>query len=282
MRSDVWDRSGVRVRIGSRSVVFIVVFLFAGMSVTPFVSETGARDAPGSTAPEATYHVSSKAEFAVDRARVPGPVGLLDGVFKENVGQVKNEAVRFYGDMGGVRVGFAVSAVDIIVAERTPSRPALGGHPRDLPSRSATIPSGPEIERGVLVQMMFEGSNRVVPKGREELPYRTNYFIGNATEWRTGVRSYREIVYENLYNGIDLFYRSTPEGAKYEFVVHPGADLERLVVAYDEVQEMRVDPGGLVLHTVVGDLLDGPLRAFEDTGEAVPCAFAPRGRRSFS
>ena len=90
-----------------------------------------------------------------------------------------------------------------------------------------------------------------------------SYFRGPREAWKTGLPSFGEIVYENLWPGIDLVYRAGVEALKYEFVVRPGADPGRI--------RLRVQGATSVTRTVDGSLrVDTPVAAFED---APPTAY---------
>ena len=59
-----------------------------------------------------------------------------------------------------------------------------------------------------LLQMRLVGANpnpKIV--GTEELPGKSNYFIGNdPKKWRTNVPNYAKVKYANVYPGVDLVY----------------------------------------------------------------------------
>jgi hypothetical protein len=62
--------------------------------------------------------------------------------------------------------------------------------------------------------------------GRDELPGKVNYFIGNdPKKWRTNVPTYGKVRYHNVYPGVDLDYYGNQGGQlEYDFIVAPGAD----------------------------------------------------------
>jgi hypothetical protein len=62
--------------------------------------------------------------------------------------------------------------------------------------------------------------------GAEELPGKSNYFIGNdPKKWRTNVPTYAKVRYHNVYPGVDLEYYGNQGGQlEYDFIVAPGAD----------------------------------------------------------
>ena len=65
--------------------------------------------------------------------------------------------------------------------------------------------------------------------GADELPGKSNYFIGNdPKKWRTNVPTYAKVKYEGIYPGIDLVYYGNQRQLEYDFVVAPGADPHRI------------------------------------------------------
>src|SRR2546428_9759970 len=150
--------------------------------------------------------------------------------FPANSGQLSNPAVQFYLSTGPMRVGFAASEILFVVAE----------------------PHSPE--RGVLVRASFENASHSDPVGTGLLPHRTNYLVGrNQAQWRTNLPSYRQVVYARLYDGIDLVFTATASGAKYTFVIAPGADPAAIGIRFEGMEGLRLDPSGnLVIQTMAG------------------------------
>ena len=213
---------------------------------------------------------------------VPDPAALraLSGAgFTENVGQVGNGDVRFYAASAGMQVGFVPSGVLFRLVGQSPSETVARRQDRTPAADTELSP----MRRGVLLRLTFEGANIVVPEGNWELPHRSHFFLGNdPAEWHTDVRSYREVIYENLYEGIDLIYRVTNEGLKYDFLVHPGASPGQIAAHYEGANSLMVeDDSALILRTVAGDLHDSAPVALQEDGSHANCAFAVRDARSF-
>jgi uncharacterized repeat protein (TIGR03803 family) len=105
-----------------------------------------------------------------------------------------------------------------------------------IPALSQMVPEPNPGEGGVaerleaqplqVVRMRLVGGNakgRVV--GLDQLPGRSNYFIGNdPKKWRTNVPSYARVKYQGVYPGVDLVYYGNQRQLEYDFVVAPGAD----------------------------------------------------------
>ena len=103
--------------------------------------------------------------------------------------------------------------------------------------------------------MRLVGGNakgRVV--GLDELPGRSNYFIGNdPKKWRTNVPSYAQVKYEGVYPGVDLVYYGNQRQLEYDFVVAPGADPNQIKLSFAGADGMRVDAASGDLVLKVGD-----------------------------
>jgi len=80
--------------------------------------------------------------------------------------------------------------------------------------------------------------------GLEELPGKSNYFIGNdPKKWRTNVPNYAKVKYANVYPGVDLVYYGNQGKLEYDFVVQPGADARSIQLAINS-DEPDARPGG--------------------------------------
>jgi len=108
------------------------------------------------------------------------------------------------------------------------------------------------------VEVHFQGTSPVEPKGQDELPHRTNYFLGNdPSKWRTGVPNYQEVVYEGIYDGIDLVFYAVEQGLKYDFLVLPGAQVNKICWSYEGAEDVLADEeGALHVVTVAGELVE--------------------------
>src|SRR5689334_23609800 len=81
--------------------------------------------------------------------------------------------------------------------------------------------------------------------GLEELPGKSNYFIGNdPRKWRTNVPTYAHVRYQDVYPGIDLMYHGQQGQLEYDFVVSPGADPKTIRLVLEGAERLRVDSQG--------------------------------------
>jgi hypothetical protein len=123
-----------------------------------------------------------------------------------------------------------------------------------------------------VVKLDFVGANpEVKPEGRDPMPAVISYFKGPREEWRTGLKTYASVIYRDLWPGIDLLYTGTVNRLKYSFLVKPGADPERIRLAYRGVSSLSVsDAGQLEVKTPVSGFQDDRPVAYQEVeGRAV-------------
>jgi hypothetical protein len=177
---------------------------------------------------------SAQAAGGVRRTRGYGDLPLA---FESNRGQA-NARVRFIS-RGRDRSLFLTSSEAVLALHHgsAPERAAA-------PSRSRR-----KAESSAVLRMKFVGANSSVePSGSDELPGKSNYFIGNdPKQWHADVPLYSKVVYRNIYPGIDLVFYGAQGRLEYDYIVSPGADLRRI----------RFDLSGArkILRASNGDLL---------------------------
>jgi len=105
-----------------------------------------------------------------------------------------------------------------------------GNDSRSLTTGPVPPSARPWMEGGnssAVLRMQLAGANpRAAVMGADELPGKSNYFIGNDPQkWRTNVPTYAKVKYQGVYPGVDLVYYGNQGGQlEYDFVVAPGAD----------------------------------------------------------
>lgn len=88
--------------------------------------------------------------------------------------------------------------------------------------------------------------------------------------------SYSELVYEELYDGIDMLWKGQQTGLKYDFVVKPGADPNKIRIRYQGATQIRLQDGRVLVQTSLGDWIEERPYAYQDYGRQrteVPCRF---------
>ncbi len=129
---------------------------------------------------------------------------------------------------------------------------------RDNPKK----PTGDPLQDKPLVlhshaySMSFVGGNPDPEIVREKaIDSYENYFLGNdPSKWASGCKIYQVITYKNVYPSVDVRYYAQAGQLKYDIVVYPGADLNRITMKYEGADKLEIKNKQLNIHTSVGDV----------------------------
>ena len=101
----------------------------------------------------------------------------------------------------------------------------IGGGTRKPEFGTRRSPLATRHAASVLRMSLVGASESARVSGLEQLPGKSNYFIGNdPKKWRTDVANYAKVRYQNVYPGVDLVYYGNQGQLEYDFVVAPGAN----------------------------------------------------------
>ena len=164
-------------------------------------------------------------------------VNIPCDLFYENRGQLRRDDILFF-TRGDLRVGFLRDGMVIAMKD----------------------------SNGVYsFEMRFRGSNDITPIGKEQKETDYNYFIGDRSRWRSGLRSFESILYRDIYDGIDIKYYMKEGNLKYDIILDPGADPSSLVMDYSGIDTLEcVEEDSILISTPAGDILDSGLIAFQE------------------
>lgn len=219
----------IPVSRGFGAAVFTFIIILSTLSAMGGFQESNEGSAPislGDTPLEISPEVEQK-------------LSSMAGWFTKNQGQIENSEVKYVYSASDMSLEFIESGYLIALTN--------------------------EENLTTVVNVTFGGANRVVPEGRGELSHRSNYFVGNdSRNWRSGVRNFEEVVYGNLYNGIDLKFYCDEEGLKYDFVVQPRADPNKISMEYQGANTLDIsNDGSLLIQTQHGVLEDKPPYSYQ-------------------
>lgn len=217
-------------------------FLESGRATLP----TGARSPYTRPQNPRDAQVSGSSLATVDKetkARVNQVYGELPMSFEANDGQTDSR-VKFISRWGGQTL--FLTSTEAVLRLAGPNRtPAPEGRPTlsvdDSGARRSTIESTNSVLRMKLV-----GANASAKvTGLDELPGKSNYFIGNDPQkWRVNVPNYAKVKYEQVYPGVDLVYYGNQRQLEYDLIVAPGADARRIRLAFEGAEKVYVDEAG--------------------------------------
>ncbi len=206
--------------------------------------------------------------------------------FTENRGQIIDVTgkpcpdILFTADAGGAKLYFTRRGVSYVFTlfeeSQTDVSEATGGtiHEYYLLQKTAV----PDVTF-YRMDMMLLGSNpsvRIRPEN--ELYGYDNYYYAHCPDGITHVKSYGRIVYENVYDNIDMIFTSSATKTKYEFIVHPGGDISNIRLWYDGATGIdEKDDDRISIFTPIGEISEQTPYSYQDGNRAVVSAFVVEG-----
>ena len=168
--------------------------------------------------------------------------GKLPLSFEANNGQTKAD-VKFLSRGAGYTLFLTSDAAVFSLRGRKANGATY------VPGRKLAIEYGNADNSAVLRMKLDHASLTARVTGVEELPGKSNYFLGNdPRKWRTNVVNYAKVRYENVYPGVDLVYYGNQGRLEYDFMVAPGANPQAIGLDFAGARRIRVD-------RATGDLL---------------------------
>jgi hypothetical protein len=179
------------------------------------------------------------------RSRVLETYGRLPLAFEANQGQTDPQ-VKFVSR--GASYNLFLTATEAVLTLQKVSR-----QESNAPAATA-LP--PQEEKSAVLHMKLLGANaKAEVFGQDELPGKSNYFIGNdPKKWHAGVRQYAKVRYANVYPGVDLVYYGNQREMEYDFVLQSGADPGAIRLGIEGARALRLKHGDLVLSSAGGDV----------------------------
>ena len=174
--------------------------------------------------------------------------------FTPNHGQY-SEHVVFRADADGAAVWFTANSIFyhfIRQVETTASD--------DILTRFGyTLPDRPDDLEFRLVRISFVGANeQPTVYGREPVDQVASYFLGDdPAHWQPNVRDFAQVVYEEIYDDIDLVYWADGSALEYDFQLAVGAATDEIEVRIDGADQVFVNTDGrLVITTEFGRIIE--------------------------
>ncbi|MBN1419595.1 MAG: SBBP repeat-containing protein [Planctomycetes bacterium] len=82
-------------------------------------------------------------------------------------------------------------------------------------------------------------------EGLDPLASFSHYFKGaDPSAWVRDVPHWGRVRVREVYPGIDIAYFASDRSLEYDFILRPGADPERIVLAFEGMLDLRIDDGG--------------------------------------
>jgi gliding motility-associated-like protein len=127
-------------------------------------------------------------------------------------------------------------------------------------------------------RMTFSGSNPAVrTESKNMTSDHCNFFIGkDKTKWAGNVKNYKEVMYHDIYNKIDLQVLGLENSLKYNFIVAPSGDPNKIRLFYEGLDDIKIVKGAIRLKTSLNEMYEQSPYAYQLINNQkieVPCKF---------
>ncbi len=125
-----------------------------------------------------------------------------------------------------------------------------------------------KVSKSYRMDMVLKGANtNAIPVADGQQPYYEQY---HTTAYNGKVHSYARLTYKNIYPGIDWVLYVRDGQLEYDFVVHPGADVNNIQVRYDGAKSLQLKDDKVIATSPAGSLIECNLFAYEqETGQLI-------------
>ena len=193
-------------------------------------------------------------------ARPSSTYGRLPFSFEANQGQT-DARVRFLAH--GQGYSLFLTGEEAVLALKSRQLSVVGGQLKRITD------DGQRTTDNVLRMRLLGANAKAVLAGADELPGKSNYFIGNdPAKWRTDVPNYASVRENNLYPGVDVVYYGRQGQLEYDFAVAPRVDPSELRFEIQGAERLRITQSGdLELSTNGGTVVLRRPIAYQRIGE---------------
>ncbi|HEY3825270.1 MAG TPA: SBBP repeat-containing protein [Bryobacteraceae bacterium] len=210
-------------------------------------------------------------------------------VFIENKGQF-DPRVKFQANVRGRIAWLTANGVTFDVVQPAHSTPVEAGD-RDSPLVFSGVDRPVKPPKAVLERLVFSedlvGSSCCsIMEGKDPQPGVYNYFqSSDSKEWRTNVHGFAEVIYHDVWPGIDLRIYGHGADLEQEFIVQPAGDFKQVQVSYRGIDGLHIGKdGSMEVATAFGILRETKPRLYQQVAgrtEAVAGQYRLLSQRSY-
>ncbi len=123
------------------------------------------------------------------------------------------------------------------------------------------------------VQLVGANTNATIIK-EEQQSYFEQYYMGHANGQ---AHSYNKITYKNIYPHIDWVLYTNEQQLKYDFIIHPGGDVNDIQLQYKGATALNIKDGALTATTPMGSITEAAPVSFYEDGSSVSSTYKLEG-----
>lgn len=243
--------------------ITIVVLLLIGlcpMGIGIFGSPATVIADPGLNA---TASEGKLASAAVDKTGIADKFISMPMLFIANQGQA-DSAVGYYTQMPGGAIYLTKDNIVFDFIQSNEAASPVGA--ADIESMAKTLNAN--NNQRISFSLDFIGSSGAAEiTSQEKAETVINYYIGNDPQkWLTQIPTYREVLYKNIYPNIDLRLYGKGGAITYDFIVHPGGNVDDIKLAFNGIDGLSISDRELTITTALGNMKQEQLKIYQGEG----------------
>lgn len=107
------------------------------------------------------------------------------------------------------------------------------------------------------IKYVLHGADLSKHQGTKTANEYYNYFVGSdKSKWVSGAKKHYTVLYTNIYPNIDLEFQAVDQRFKYNFILHPGADISNIKLEIVGEENLKVAEEQLTIQTRFGSFND--------------------------
>ncbi len=204
--------------------------------------------------------------------------GSKSVTFVENKGQFDNQ-VKFQASGSGRTLWLTSTSIVFDFQQSvagtsstsdaiSPASETSSSNRAQIFSRDVRKPINSANKRQV-IDLDFVGANKSpIIQTRGTQPGVRNYLYGNdPAKWQTQVSGFSEVVYRNVWDGIDLRLYGNGPDLEQEFIVNPGANADQMRLGYRGIDKLEAGKdGSLFVCAAAGRMRETRPRIYQELG----------------
>ncbi|MES2591259.1 MAG: gliding motility-associated C-terminal domain-containing protein [Bacteroidota bacterium] len=133
-------------------------------------------------------------------------------------------------------------------------------------SKAGTVqtPLPPAIKSHAFRMTLLGANESTEITSQQQTPDYFNFFIGqDKNKWAGNVKNFKEINYQNIYDGIGFQVLGLQNSIKYNFIVSPLANTDKIQLNYEGLDHIEIRKGALLLKTSINEISEQKPYAYQ-------------------
>lgn len=168
--------------------------------------------------------------------------------------------VEYVAESKGMNIYFSKQGVSYVFVDKKPKREKKiktdkeKKRAKDDPSDISTPVVATEIKMHKVGMKIVGANPNVTILPSDQIEQYCNYYHKSRPNGIERVPVYRKLVYQNVYNNIDIVFYRGAYGIKYDIIVRPGGRVSDIRLKYSGANTMALAQGALRIETSLGTL----------------------------